>query len=124
MTSNSLLKTCLDFSQLFVDKKNFCLNVKIGRNFKLRVNHSNIKNNSSDVDKTSKKKYVSPSTRRRNNLRLLAFKARRAAKGGCSPQQPVAPLPHPTPDRPGGVGSDSVISAELGIVDTPHFHLG
>ena len=37
------------------------------------------------MNNKNKKKYVSPSTRTRNNLRLLAFKAKTAAKGGRSP---------------------------------------
>ena len=98
--SSDLLKTCLDFCQLFVGKQNFFFNVSIG-DFNCRVNHSNFKENISEKN-FSKKKYVSPSTRRRNNLRLLAFKARRAAKGGAAQQDLVLPPPQPGPTGWGG----------------------
>ena len=89
------LTKCMDFCQLFGDgQKKFFFNVAIGDNFALRVTHSGVLVNTSDKNtKKNKKKYVSPSTRRRNNLRLLAFKARRAANGGCSSTQPGAPPP-------------------------------
>ena len=90
------LRRCMEFTNNFrSDKGNFFLNIKIGDYFSFRVNYSKV--NSDNVPKN--KKYVSPSTRRRNNLHLLAFKARRAAKGGCSPNQPVAPPPLTQTDR-------------------------
>ena len=80
------LELCLEFAGRFGN--NFLnFSVKIGPNFNFTVNHGRV------MEPKTKRKYVSPSTRRRNNLRLLAFKARRAAKGGCSLNQSVAPPP-------------------------------
>ena len=88
-----LLKISLDFCRQFKEKSTFFFKISID-NFELTMKHGLDKKNFSEKS-TKKKKYVSPSTRRRNNLRLLAFKARRTAKGGCSPKQPVDPSPPP-----------------------------
>ena len=93
--SKLYLTHCKEICQLFVDKgvkDYFNMEVNIGKNFSFKVKHFSTEKSTSDVQPT-KKKYVSPSTRRRNNLRLLAFKARRTAKGGCSSKQPVDPPP-------------------------------
>ena len=94
MKSEALLKSCMDFCLLFKDANNFNLRVNIS-DFSFAMNHGYSGRKTGDiVPKTKKKKYKSPSTKRRNDLRLEAFKAKkRTAKGGCSPHQPVAPPP-------------------------------
>ena len=67
------LQKCLEICQLF-GEKSFNLSVSIG-DFNFTMNHS-LKKNSSEKQK--KKKYVSPSTRRRNASRLSEYKARKA----------------------------------------------
>ena len=99
--TEDLLGYCLDFCHLFLEKRNFLCEVTIGDTFKFRVNHSMEKVNISE--KNTFKKYVSPSTRRRNHLHLLAYKAKRAAKGGNSPTRSGAPPP-PNSANSGGEG--------------------
>ena len=83
-----LLQKCLEICQLF-GEGNLDLSVSIGE-FKFTVKHGS-KNPS---EKQKKKKYVSPSTRRRNASRLANYKARKAAPSA----EEVSPL------EPPGVG--------------------
>ena len=82
------LQKCLEICQLF-GEKNFDLSVTIGE-FNFTMKHSLGKNPS----EKQKKKYVSPSTRRRNASRLANYKARKAAPS----VEEVSPL------EPPGVG--------------------
>ena len=78
-----LLEKCVSLAHFLATKSNtFYFSVNAGT-FKFAVNYGYSKY--SDVVKNKKKKYKSPSTKRRNDLRLEAFKAKkRTAKGGCS----------------------------------------
>ena len=108
----NLLNLCLDFCQNFKDKSSFNFTVNIGA-FNLTVNHG--RNHTSDVKTARKKEYVSPSTQRRNNLRLLAFKARKAARGS-SPT--TYWTPHPL-DSDTPVGADSGVGSHVADVTSP-----
>ena len=111
-----LFNRCLDLSkQLGESSASFVISIKLGRNSFFVTSKKGAQKYSENV--TKGKKYISPFTRRRNNLRLLAFKARRSAKGGCSPNQPVAPPPLNS-DRPSEGGSDGTES-HVTSVDPP-----
>ena len=86
---------CLKFtSNLENEEVSYSFYVKIGADFVFSVNNRCTTSTSNQRKQNKNKvKYVSPSTRRRNNLRLLAFKAKRAAKGGKSPTRSGAPPP-------------------------------
>ena len=66
------------------------MDVKIG-DFHFRVKH--FEDDKTASVKNHKKKYVSPSTQRRNVLRLEAFKAKKAAIEGKSPTRSGAAPP-------------------------------
>ena len=83
-----LLQKCLEICQLF-GEGNLDLSVSIGE-FKFTVKHGS-KNPS---EKQKKKKYVSPSTRRRNASRLADFKTKKATPSS----EEISPL------EPPGVG--------------------
>ena len=80
------------------NKSDFSCDISIGDDFIFRVKHSEDKRNTSDKDEMRKKKkprnkYISPSTKRRNAARLLAYKAKRAEMGGKGPTRSGDPLP-------------------------------
>ena len=90
------------------NKSDFSCDISIGDDFIFRVKHSEDKRNTSDKDEMRKKKkprnkYISPSTKRRNAARLLAYKAKRAEMGGKGPTRSGDPLPPPNLDATGGV---------------------
>ena len=93
--TRALFTGCMELARQLGDRNaSFVISVKLDEDTFFVKSKKGGPLNQCDGVKT-KKKYVSPSTRRRNNLRLLAFKARRAANGGCSSTQPGAPPPHP-----------------------------
>ena len=85
-----LLNLCLEYCQQFNNKSSFNFLIKFGA-LDLTVKHSEIKETS--AGKTVKKKYTSPSTKRRNAARLFAFKAKRAEMGGRGPTRSGDPPP-------------------------------
>ena len=82
--SDFYFKKCMEFACSF-GKEELYFKVKIGSDFLFTVNHRGKDN------QPNKPKYVSPSTRRRNAARLLAFKAKRAEKGVKGPTRSGAP---------------------------------
>ena len=87
---------CLELCQLFGGKDVFFnISVSIGT-FNFTMNHGAVKEKPLNVynKMKNKKKYVSPSTRRRNASRLANYKARKAAPSA----EEVSPL------EPPGVG--------------------
>ena len=116
-----LLQKCLDICQLF-EKKDFDLSVSIGE-FKFTMKHSS--KNLSEKQK-NKKKYVSPSTRRRNASRLANYKARKAAPSveEVSPLEPPGVGGSPPGSLPGEEESslntrDDPTNLETRRVDVP-----
>ena len=89
-TNILLLQKCYEICQLF-GRKNLDLSVTIG-DFNFTVKHGMKGNTSEKIEK--KRKYASPSTRRRNAARLAAYKAKKAAPS----VEEVSPL------EPPGVG--------------------
>ena len=83
-----LFNQCLAYSSNFDEDAPFSFYVKID-GFEFSVKHRRLTHNL----KKTKVKYVSPSTRRRNNFRLLAFKAKKAAKRGKGPTRSGPPPP-------------------------------
>ena len=89
---NEIVWKCLEICQQFGHLRNFNFNVSIGESFNFTMNHG-YSINASD-NKTKKRKYVSPSTRRRNASRLADFKAKKATPSS----EEICPL------EPPGVG--------------------
>ena len=77
------LAKCIELCDLIVrnSDKDFLIKVTIGNDFDFTVKHGKVDANTSDKNTVVKrnKKYVSPSTKRRNLERLLEFKARKNA---------------------------------------------
>ena len=92
---------CLEMCQLFKKKRNFNFSVTFGDEFKFTMNHSNDPSEDAKKETKRKKKYVSPSTKRRNTRRLEAFKAKKAARNS----EPNIPSSEEnSPLEPPGVG--------------------
>ena len=89
--SDFYFKKCMEFACSF-GKEELYFKVKIGSDFLFTVNHRGKDN---QPNKPNKVKYVSPSTRRRNAARRLAFKAKRAEKGVKGPTRSGPPPPPP-----------------------------
>ena len=86
-----LLQKCLETCQLFGEK---CFKISVSmEGFNFTMNHGLV-----EKSKKTKKKYVSPSTRRRNNMRLQAFKAKKAESDKTPSSEEISPL------EPPGVG--------------------
>ena len=84
-----LLQKCVELCQLFGEK---CYSISVTmKDFNFTVNHGSVK------EANKKKKYVSPSTRRRNKMRLQAFKAKKDDQKTPSSEE-ISPL------EPPGVG--------------------
>ena len=88
---------CLEMCQLFKKKRSFNFSVTFGDEFKFTMNHSNDPSEDAKKETKRKKKYVSPSTKRRNTRRLEAFKAKKAARNIPSSEEN-------SPLEPPGVG--------------------
>ena len=103
-----LLQKCLEICQLFGEK---CFNISVSmKGFNFTVNHGLV-----EKSNKTKKKYMSPSTRRRNNMRLQAFKAKKATKEGNNPT--TGAPPHPNLDTP--VGEDDLSDSDTDTRDDP-----
>ena len=106
---NEIVWKCLEICQQFGHLKNFNFNISIGNSFNFTMNHGYSRNTSDNT--TKKRKYVSPSTRRRNASRLAAYKAKRAAPS----VEEVSPL---EPPGVGGSPPGSLPGEEKDIINT------